>query len=802
MFYSRAFFSIFSILSICTQAHAAAGIPDELSPVQERAWPDWFTGSLDQNSSQVSSSIFQALDQVILVSTSTYGLSEKLKIGRVVYDNHDSAQTYSVVDHIEMDLQLPVFSGSVGALGGSVFWGLGASAGLLITDVRQTRDGSLSSQAESFPQLQERSRNWYANRATPAASPTPAADPDSGGLWDSLPAWKALRMAQYSDFWNILSFPIRLPLKAEGLDKLEDGEIISFNASGALELSIGIGWSPGLPTLNLLAPAGASFTTFLNGDYEIAILKEDSRYAQVKVSRLFGVGDGFSIGAIPQATILTGFILKSSQIQLSIVPFGFSVTRSAAKSFDVAYRYDMNDPAARAAYEQAVLGRFNASEALSRSNPDSVQRVFSETDNETGKTSSDELSLSFLFSTEQKTDVDINDATLTFTNGTSHVLTAVADDQNDQSALWGSSEDYNYKYTVFFDKDGYAKGKDGSFRMMAEGFIKNFSTQADDLRHYMNQVETVIGTPGIFPRPPVNAPVSSSHQDGVIKNVLSFVKSKLLGLGVSSFYYRLTLTQAQTFKFVQTPEAGIWQILERAYGAPAGTWAGFWSRVGYAITDLPGIPGLISASSFANRWNALKAMKAPSKQAEGISGLFSDRWFCFEQMKALRISLEDEKIGYVVSGNNRTMGYVWTENSVLANGEVFDKMIRDQYFTQPWKESEVDAQAKVDGVAVSSTDVTKLEVQFKLGFAPQYLYFRILDTATSNDPTLVELVLNNSTGEFVSGSNDLLIDLAHGQQDQAILQKLHPGEQYVLSLAVSDDGSNWGDRSDTLFTFQ
>lgn len=839
--------SIISVILIFNLANAAEPTdiaPPDTDPVQERAWPDWLHGEFIQAGSLVATAIFSGLGRIKLYdhNFSAPYESAQVQIGRVVYDNEDVANTYSVVDHIQVKTMIPVYIKSLLQGTRTLSWGLGSSEGLVVEDIRQSRKKEITDFYTDLPALKSSAQKWYDATVTAPDQPAPQTkganttevvtptqntkdSPDaSAGIANSLINWDPLRTAQYSKLLNMLSFPVRIPFKAEALKNLDEGEIISYNGSGTLSLAFNVGWNFDPTSLTTLTQAGLSLSTYLTGEFEIAILKEDSRYAQVKVTRAYRQGYNESIGAKDRQDIISGFIIgRRMSITQSIVPFQFTADQSTGHTFDVGYRFDMNDPQAREAYEKAVLGSFESAETLSSPALNSpqqapVSRVFTVKSADTADLANSKFRVGFIFKAQQSSDVVITDAQLILPNGTSKVLEAVTTDEDSNSFLIGSTSQFRYKYTVYLDEDAYAQGKDGSFRLMAEGFIDNTATHGDDLYRYMDEVEGIVGASGVFPRPPARRPWNSA--DSWWDDLVNLFNTSFVAYGHTNFYYRLDLTQAQTEKFINTPDDQIWPIMEKAYGVSPGTWANLWDRSIYGLTDdlvqffslnwlfsfsLPDVtalPRLTYASIFANGWSAMHGVKDPVDLSKRLARLFSDRWFSFEQMKILRLALSTESVGYIASGSNHSFGYIWQQNNVIADSAPFQKLNQAESFDKPWDQSSFDTESVVTASAVEVDGADEMKVLFNTKILPVFVYFRINEVGFLTNPTLVELTLDNKNGQFVAGNNALLIEASHGAVDQGILKQLVNGKKYILSLAVSKDGTHWGARSDRSFVYK
>src|SRR5690606_20415084 len=103
---------------------------------------------------------------------------------------------------------------------------------------------------------------------------------------------------------------------------------------------------------------------FLKGEYRITILKENERYVRLKLTRVRAHGTTVGAGAEASTEVFEGMVVFGRElpgIPVKVVPFKFNWTWQTSRQQDIAFRYDLNDPIAAAAFEKAVLGQLEQS---------------------------------------------------------------------------------------------------------------------------------------------------------------------------------------------------------------------------------------------------------------------------------------------------------------------------------------------------------------------------------------------------------------------------------------------------------
>lgn len=785
-----------------------------------------------------SDAIFNAIDTLRIFKLSVPGGgSIQMNIERRIFDNQDVLGSWTVLDRIRVPIRVPLYNYSL-PIGGnlSLFFNVGFLPGIELLNIRQvlpkdywrlpTVEEQKSSIAES-----EHYRNALSDSSTPSPT-TIERDSDINGEtpWH---AFDPLFRARYSKYWNFLRFPMRIPLHASGLSKLENNEIISYTGSGTLEVGGGVGWTLDPTSFVSGADASISMRTYLRGEYRISILKENDRYVRVKVTRVFEKGVGSSIGSSSRVGVIEGLMVfgKSFNYRLSVTPFQIDVNEATGQSFDVGYRYDLQNAAARAAYEKAVTLRFGDSEDLSKKpiagpeiDPEAdadmdrpVQRIFDRTSEYERKTFAHALRLIII----KKNMADENtctDSKVIFPDGTHKIFQCIADNYSDWRWLWGAGESSRNQFTVLLNKDTAATGASDSFGLWVDGVIEDSFTTGGELSRYIDRIETVIGKTGVFPKPPILLPYSAAAPTRLAeKNSLrKFNRDSIFGR--SSFYFRLSIDRPGLEKFIHFPENQRWSVLENAFGVKPGVWSTQYKRnayrsdhIGATILNAPLYLANLNlrlgsmldhADEMYTHWKEADEAPDLESQSRALSDLFSNALYSNELVYILKYALKDQEIGYNVTGKSSAFGQIIDQGKRVPQDPVSEAMRREIEFDRPDYRRNQDMKALVNQLKIVPKDSRFIEVSFKLDQLPRFLYFKLSlkPDGRWGKKTKEELVEINR-GRFKVGENVLTLDRnapadttdANGSSLEAkIASKIVQGEEYELTVGITRDSRIWG----------
>jgi len=893
----------------------------------EREW--------DRLMAQLSEGLFASVSNLDILSTKLGDFGLGVRVSRSIYDNKDIFNSWTVIDTFKVDLSVPIFGTSSMLIGGgpigSLSFSLGTSGGLEFMNIRQV----LPNRYSHVPKLEERAeklkqgiKSYTEARAqsesvdddsavveinTDVPPEIPIPDEQEGLIPIEQPdqpwyIFDPLRKAQYSKFWNLVAFPARLPLSVDWLKYMDKGEIMSYNVSGTVQLGGGIGWNLDVSGLTSTANFGVGISTYLRGDFNIAVLKEDDRFVRVKLMRKRTTGKGFSIGAgTLNETIFEGVLIASFKIgkqNFKLIPFKLSVGNSYSNVFDVSYRYDLHNEIAKEAYQKAVLGFFalseEASKGMGRIDNPPVVKTFERDSLVRSQAIKKDMQLWLIVKHGDETTVDTTNACVTlrvkdgepvkagevdktFANDiendpdvekwckptkedgyeTRHIFQSIAYNSESWRTWWGWFEKFKYHFKIQADYEDYIAGKQNSLSLVVDGSLEDSSTDGMELRQYINEVEYSIGVGihydkekcktadsldeelkkdlcGIFPRLPIYAPIDPNkdkigrydrnnryNRDCLDQNRRTKrwreknckMRPHAIEFGRSSFFYRLIFSQAQVEKFINTPRADIWPILEKTFGVSDGIWSTPGRRAAYQALTIPltviNIPlfvanihlrqgsNLNTARKIHDNWIKLKGLKKGAEKIKTMGELFSDNIYSYELVRCIRMALPGEKIEYFASGSNDHMGRIIDGgDTVVVVDPVYERLSRE-LFDKSAAKFDGDREAIIYSYDLKVIDRNLVEARFVFrDKAPNYVFFRLeKSNRLTRTKTLLELVVYND-GKFKVGNNLLEIDKRRDSGIGALIaEKLEKGNYYTLYMGISRDGETWGPLSQKRFNY-
>ncbi len=797
-FFTRSFFATLALvlapLSSAFAAAEAAGSSGTPAPApQTESWdftlPHDLLSKIRLPSGRISDALFDWADDFSFFDSEAWedGLQVNLRTQRRVFDNQDILNSWTVVDRIRLNTRLPIFSTEV--LGGPIGFSIGTSQSVEVLNIRQMSP-LLYSRAST---LKERSIDLQS-----ALSDARAADEGReprGPIWD-LPIDDPQDQARFGRFWNRVLFPMRLPLTANALKRLEEGEVVSYTGEGSVHLGPSVGWVYDNSILN--ANAGISVSTYLRGSYRISVLKESERFVRVKLTRIGAYGAGLSAGARGESQMLDGhLVLRKLNKYLKVTPFSLEASDEQSRTFNVGYRYDLENPQAREAYEQAVLGQFAFSDELSvdetgkalDSQLTGVQKLFTRTAKGRTEQVSQNLRLSALYRRDHVTSRTTVDAIITFPDGRFHIFQSWVENSREWRAFWAWYEKLYYKFWAHLNS-----GTQGRFpiSLWAEGNIQDSSTSQAELMSYILEAENTIGKVGLFPRPPA-------------KEKDLFERSPR-----SSFFYRIAFSTEQIQAFIKTSPERAWELLEQAFGVTPGTWTNplnrFWNRLGSEVLNiftyplyvadapirLGNVPG--HASRIHERWMNVASARSLEEMTERLSKVFHDRRYSYELMRLLRASMNGQPVAYEVSAYSPVFGRV----AETGNSEVFleDLATRAQreieFDREEGRTPTQDRDAAIHGVLASAVSSSRVDIEMHLRAAPKAIYLELYERSFWNWKKKANVLVYNN-GELDAGANRLVLAKELSESPWfGISKELLPRTRYRLRMAVNASGLNWG----------
>lgn len=842
------------LLSFLCFTRAFAGPFSSLGVEKTEAWPDEFVDKLyeeigdewDHAGAKLSASVFRSLTNIKVLDLDTFAGGElTLRVKRKVFDNFDIKNSWTVADFFSMPLTVPLYTApSVSISGVNLGARLSATVGIEIVNIRQVDTGSF----HLIPHIDWLNKEVKESVAKlPAALFTPSREvefSDAGEhihiidqqtennsyIADLFQFWKSQNpqiIARYSDYFNLLTQPMRLPLTPNAFNRMDVNEISTYSLDGAVALGGHAGW--GIEDLSI----GANLTTYLLGKFRISILKEDDSVAQVKVTRRLSEGLRGSFGSrASDFVVFKGFVVRGKNIldiKEEVVPFDLSIRKEYSQSFDLGYRYDLTNPRAQSAYQRAVFGNFVMSEELARAK-DGVARVFERTEQSNELVYNNKIRLAYFVENEHNASAKVARAHITLPDGEHKIITAINSNEQGYDTLWNMSESRSYRFYTTLDRDLYQNEVDDGLALRVEAKISDSRTSGKELNRYLDEVEELTGQYNLFPRAPEIDPEVKPDMYKIpyaqYPNAQIPSDNRIAQYGRTSFYYRIGFSRQQIEEFRDTPEHLKWRYLEKAFDVEEGAWDSTlkrtWWHTKYSLVTLVNIPlrlidvyiknggKLIHADRFYNNWNKISGVKNPDRLIELTAKLFTTENFSVEFLKVIKHVIADEEISYFISAKSpKTFGAIVRHGKEVA---YLDRIVDlanitigfDDIGAKPILHT---GKVSVGDFKVSVLPSNKVEIRFYLTEVPEFVYIRIDRTSSWQlYQQMLKLVVANRAENrelFKKGENVWVID----QNSEIPLFKMLADNFYTKSadsyktfhMSVSMDQKNWGGVSSQRF---
>ncbi len=806
------------------------------SPLIE-SWPAEFLARIGQEvgeewddaGQRLSASIFESLtDQEILSIELGSDATFKLQIKRRTFDNHDILDSWTVADIFRVPVYLPITLGNPSVSVGSGTFGLklGLNLGLNAVHIRQVVPRNfhllpslkeLEEKAKEAQELGER-EDTYEEGDYQIVTAEEGEPSILNRVIETLP-WATQNpqtTARYNKLWNLLIHPFKLPLTANRLKKMAPGEIVSYSADGTIELGGSVGWS-GLNIGNLAidnTSSGLGLTTYLTGRHKISVWKESQDHAQVKLTRSRERGSNAALGSTGRHEIFRGFVVFKAtvgRISKPVIPFSLAVNPNYTKQFDVGYRYDLKNPKALRAYQEAVRGRFKFSEELTFQSDSGVAKSFDRQQDIHSQNRQYKMQLSLFFERAHLNSRSHRTAVITLDGKQHYIFKAINRNYRAYDTLWGNREAHSHTFTTTIDRDHYLNNGKG-LAMTIEGRIEDSHTNGKEINTYMDEVEMATGTHGLFKRPPLLIPESENQRNNDENN--SSNPPPHARYGKTSFYYQVGITRNLVEKFIHYPPEKMWPALEVAFGIKKGRWNNSWRRFIHtganSYATLLNIPlallnvnlknggKLILARKFHRRWKTLRKIEKPEELSKVIAELFQTVNHNISLVKLVREVLEGEELAYFITAKaNKLFGQISQSGknideidtiSYQANRRISWDRIGPRNLTDP--------KANIRNLEIEVEDSDTIKISFLLPATPQYLYAKVDQTPRWSQRNLLKLVITNK-GTFTKGWNTVRIKRVDGQATaqgwrQHLAKALFNGRATTFSLSASLKDHQWG----------
>ncbi len=737
---------------------------------QPRPWPEeFYQSSMTRGEAleyRIVNALFDGNTSIPLYDSDIPGIgSGAVRIGRNIFNNYDTLNTWTVIDSFSIRLASRIVGAdlTVGPperipdqvlqfpVGGMR---LGVDGSFEIRNIRQmSPEKARTKEALDFEN----------------AGPGDEADiEDLNPYLNSSPLDAAMRV-KLRDVLNLVKLPFKIPFHANCVKKrMKKNEIISYTVSGTAGFGGDFGWnvSP-VPLIEGYAGVGVEF--HFTGSYQIAIMKEDDRYAKVRISRLKGdqlkVTAGTRLGF---PGVFQGFVLfKGSSIETTvgrlsptITPFQFTATNAREIGLDVGYRYDLESPEGRDAYHRAVLGSFIRSSELSAMIPEEgrppVERLYRrKTDRHLHNAEfSGRASPVIRFSVargSQKITTEIE-----LPDGEKRFFQSVKSRSREYDFV-GSGERVTHRTSILIDDQAFREKLEDSFVLMSENSIDDSYTMAASLNRYVGRVETDLGLKGIFPRFPRRAPPAPGKKLG-----------RRLFYGRSSFYFGMTFKLSGLRRFLETP----WEEIDRRAKGLGLRLKQRWfeeAREAFLRGDAQAEHAALTRL-FANQG---RSELYPILLMEGLPNGTYER-FLVAQNPAF--------------GNIQVRGHTPTamENTLRISSQSMGMGTETERTAQ-------DPEALVRSFYSSRDALGRTVIHFNLSKTPEFLYFRIQPMSRRHKKDAIEVIVYNRHLKFKEGLNSITLDPnSPDPLERKLSAKLLADETLFMTMGFSQRASEWG----------
>lgn len=760
-------------------------------PVVVRDWPADIWNDLRKYTRdgriQLSNVVFDAIDDLKLANIGLGSDHAKVEIfsKREVFNNHDVLKTWTVIDRFKINFGFP-FEFSINQPLPNwipdLNFSIGHSNGVEWSFLKIVPEKS-----ELYPiqneVLEVQDSPWFKDlKNINTKKPDEQTLSESLGTEDDIlitpgplpidPAFKP----RYKKLLSRLVTTFKIPRRVKGfIEKLNDGEMVSYYGYGAVDTSVGVDWDllDDTVTKTQLNIAELSASFYIKGGFKISILRENERYARVKRSAIFDRGDGqsFTLGKVRQQLFEGIVVLDNSvgKIRQVLKPFQIQRKKDIAHFTDHVYRYDLQDPIAVDAFEEAIRGRFKKSQALSESTIDLKEKPVELFATRTAKRDAKHKPRNIqLFFVKYKKDkyTEIFDGRIQLPTGEQHIFKSQNAKTYSYRTLWGVSEATTHQFTISINN------KMGAF-VTAETFLDDSRTRRSEINQYLKEAELVTGQDTVLPRVPNN--IHFSRKDPIF--------------GKSSFYFGYHLDPKSLNFLSKVPYAQKVEHLLLAFKALEHE-----TQVNPKTIEL-----LVKRWELLSLWSWDKRFLTDLEFSDAnktLNEVFSDQRYNRELMIAFRIALSCEPLDYFVSIQNPVLGAIYERGQFQPDIERLRKYTDSEIgFEGIRGQSGTDPDASIDDWKVSELP---LKVSFKTHSEPHVIYFQLnrLQSNGAIGEEIYKRVVVNKSSHFKKGWNHLVLngepEYSIDQEIFAVLNKEAPGNRYSLSVTYSIDKIYWG----------
>ena len=759
-------FAILISLGFALNAHAQVTPTPDAS--QLKSWPETFYQSVANQANELeyrfANALFDGGTQFDLFSGDlAQNLRFSSQVVREVYNNYDLINSWTVIDRFRVRLDpsvglvslssLNAITNSLSALPFADIH-LGAGGMLEVRDIKQVtpdKINSVNSRDETPPttsidDIQE--LNPYLNT----------------GIIDS-----PVRVKLYKVL-NPVAIPFKIPFSRKDLRPMNKGEVISYNLSGVLGFGGSLGFRLVSKSLLSFGPE-LSIETHLNGEYQISIMKQDERYAKVRVSKLQGRGySAHTQVGIQLNDIYKGFFIFKGkaleqhlgEVSASIVPFELSLQFNHSKEVDFGYRYNLDSQTGREAFHRAVLGSFILSEEAAiadqnLSNP-SVSKLFTRSTQQNGSSRFAGIDMGWLIKLGRTKSNQALATEIQLPDGTRHIFRSTEEKKTDSRFLWKGSSKDSHQLSVVVDKEAFLNGQPGAVLITSENVIEDGSCSGKEMNEYASEVETFFKEGKIFPEFPNRIPDDNNPH-----------VNKKAFYGRSSFYYGYTIK-----------DQGVEWLLNQA-------WSDFDARARLNHIHFDYDSFLAAKKAYLER--------NPEALEIHLTHLLKGNRRLNEISRFLTVGMKEDSYEKFLVAQNASFGTIQKRGHItLPLDQLLQATEQQMGLQNDTVRSVADPEAHVSDLRAETGSDHKTIISFNLNKIPEFLYFRMNPLLRhKNSPNVTELIFFNRNQRFKVGENTLVLDEnSTDTLTRDLSSKLKPSELVEFTTGFSQHGSAWG----------
>jgi hypothetical protein len=737
--------------------------------LEVKAWPEsfyqWAIRRPENLNSRFTGALFDGENSSdIFVDNFTGSTSLNVSTARDVFNNYDLIGSWTVVDRMRLRLSSNLIGYGTDLVNpgpdeaGFSFPFFGVSFGI---------QGIL--EWKNYRQLSP-----LEVRKLPEPGPSPV-QPGTEEITEINPYLSALSLnpnlaAKLKNILNPFILPFRMPLSRSDLRKMKEGEVIAYNLTGRVGFRGTFGWQV-IPSTDIYFGANTAIETYLDGEYEVSVMKESERHAKVRVSRIRGMSSSLRVNAgldwrnVFQGIFLfkeTSFQLQLGNLSTQVIPFFFEVSRFHQKEIDIAYRYDLDNPEGREAFHKAVLGSLTLSEDSAQAdaghaNP-SVERLYDRSTDHLNWTRSNGSKISLLLNRRQDRSEDSIETEVKLPGGSRHLFRTASRKLIRHNALFGSSESTSKRISLLMDKEGFRNGDPGSLLIIAENSIEDSSTTPRELNSYTREVGKFFSRASLFPDFPEETLPTFGHRKG-----------RRAWYGRSSFYFGFTLDQKQFETWLaQDPTPLL--AFARAHQLE------------------------LEAQDFSKMRMALDSRNAEELH-EVLQRLLSNRNRTRELMDLFRLHLSQDSLEQFLVAQNPAFGNIQQRGHKITPLETaFRETDSAPALGMDGFKSVQDPDASILKLECTPLPGGALHLSFDLSDSPKFLFFSLTPLSERRQRSAIELVFFDREGRFHPGRNDLILD---PKSEDPLIHRLTSkwGEKdspMAFTLGFSRKDKSWG----------